>query len=94
MSRAAKTCEIGSRGLTFLTAREVPPGGCMEFVTTLMEGKRTVRIRCRGIVLRVEKEHTEGEPVFQVTVTIDRYEFLRTPPSALTTAVAPGFRPC
>ncbi|MDQ6705547.1 MAG: hypothetical protein M3Z85_06245, partial [Acidobacteriota bacterium] len=79
MSRAAKTREIGSGGLTFSTEREVTPGGCMEFVTTLMDGKRVVRIRCKGVVLRVHKEHIDGTDSFQVTVTIDRYEFLRSP---------------
>lgn len=97
MSRLAKTREIGSGGLTFSTTREISPGGCMEFITTLMEGKRTVRIRCRGIVLRVlrvEKECTDGEASFQVTVKIDRYEFLRSRQPELTTEVAPGSRPC
>ena len=94
MSRIAKTREIGSGGLTFSTGREILAGGGMEFITTLMEGKRPVRIRCRGIVLRVEKEYTEGETSFQVTVTIDRYEFLRSPQPALTAEVTPGSRPC
>ncbi len=94
MSRLAKTSEIGSGGLTFTTARLVSAGGCMEFITTLMEGKRNVRLRCRGVVLRVEEGRNAGEPSFEVTVTIDRYEFLRSLPVALTAEVAPGSRPC
>lgn len=80
MSRPARTFDIGSGGMLFSADRELTEGRTLEYLTTLVDALPPVRIRCRGVILRVRQVEPEGDASFQVAVTIDRYEFLRPTP--------------
>lgn len=70
-----ETRDISSSGVCFRSHREIEVGGRIEYLITLSGSNPPVRIRCLGKVLRSHKQ-AEGQPPFEVAVTMERYQFL------------------
>lgn len=76
---AVKTKDISSSGVYLEFGTPVDVGSSLEFVLTLpaeITKGQSVRVKCRGKVVRVEKHGTDGM-VVGAAATIERYEFLR-----------------
>lgn len=70
----ASTRDISSGGVCFVSDEEVEIGGRIEYLITLSDGNPPVRIRCLGKVLR-SRQPEEGA-LFEVAVTMERYQFM------------------
>jgi hypothetical protein len=84
---AGFTNNISSSGVLFTAEREPDLGGPIEYIITLNhDGPQSVNIRCMGKVLRADRLSTD-EPAalnFQVAATLERYEFIRERPVAVS----------
>ncbi len=70
------TKDIGAAGVYLVMPQALEPGSELEFEITLpgeVSGGRSIRLCCRGRVLRVN--HQEAENKVGVAATIERYEF-------------------
>ena len=77
-----ETSEVSSRGVHFVSEKEVDSGTRVEFQMTLPHEVTLagpVRVRCLGRVVRTEARE---EKKVGVSVAIDRYEFVRGSESA------------
>lgn len=77
-----ETSEVSSRGIHFLSEKDVDNGTRVEFQMTLPHEVTLagpVRVRCLGRVVRTEARE---EKKIGVSVAIDRYEFMRGTESA------------
>jgi hypothetical protein len=75
VDRTEKTRDISSGGVCFMSRSEMEVGGKIEYVITLSGSNPPVRIRCLGKVLRSEKPASDN--LFEVAVTMERYQFVR-----------------
>ena len=75
MNRRETTRDISSGGVCFRSPNAVEVGTRIEYLITLSGNNPPVRIRCLGKVLRSPKNSVEG--VFEVAMTMERYQFLR-----------------
>jgi hypothetical protein len=75
LSRKETTRDISSSGVCFLSPNPVEVGARIEYLITLSGNNPPVRIRCLGKVLRNRKTASDG--VFEVAITMERYQFLR-----------------
>jgi hypothetical protein len=78
VNRKEKTRDISSGGVCFLSHTNVEVGGRIEYLITLSGSHPPVRIRCLGKVLRSFQPATTGTTEFEVAVTMERYQFVRT----------------
>jgi c-di-GMP-binding flagellar brake protein YcgR len=72
------TRDISARGVYFDFSEKMEPGSELEFELNLppeLAAGKSVRIRCRGKIVRVETPGAEGG--VRVAATIENYEFLR-----------------
>jgi c-di-GMP-binding flagellar brake protein YcgR len=72
------TRDISARGVYFDFPEKMEPGSELEFELNLppeLAAGRTVRIRCRGKIVRVEAASQDGG--VRLAATIENYEFLR-----------------
>ena len=72
------TRDISARGIYFDFSEKMEPGSELEFELNLppeLAAGKTVRIRCRGKIVRVESPSKDG--AVRVAATIENYEFLR-----------------
>src|SRR5580698_9425229 len=76
LNRAAKTRDISSGGVCFLSPESVEIGGRVEYVITLSGNTPPVHIRCLGKVLR-SAPPDDSEALFEVAMTMERYQFVR-----------------
>ncbi|MBI1357346.1 MAG: hypothetical protein GC160_23640 [Acidobacteria bacterium] len=72
-----ETRNVSSAGAYFMIEDQEPlPGAPIEFYLTFPHEKdKTVELRCRGRVVRVEE--VDGETASGVGASIDRYQFVR-----------------
>ena len=73
------TRDISARGVYFDFSEKMEPGSELEFELNLppeLAAGKSVRIRCRGKIVRVDKPATDGG--VRVAATIENYEFVRT----------------
>jgi hypothetical protein len=79
VNRTEKTRDISSSGVCFFSPTDVEVGGRIEYLITLSGANPPVRIRCLGKVLRsLQPSAVEMAPQFEVAVTMERYQFVRT----------------
>lgn len=73
----SETMDLSSVGAYFLApSQQLRPGHPIEFFVTLEQApQKSVELRCRGRVVRVEDRDEEG--VEGVGASIDRYQFVR-----------------
>jgi hypothetical protein len=72
------TRDISARGVFFDFAGRMDPGSELSFELNLppeLSAGKSVRIRCRGKIVRVEPSNGEGPA--RVAATIEDYEFVR-----------------
>jgi hypothetical protein len=72
------TRDISARGVYFDFSERMEPGSELEFELNLppeLAAGKTVRIRCRGKIVRVEAPKDNGTT--RVAATIENYEFVR-----------------
>jgi hypothetical protein len=63
----------------FTTDKELHLGGSIGYVITLAEpSQQGVSLRCIGKILRHHRTANSDRPAFDIAVTLERYEFLRT----------------
>jgi hypothetical protein len=74
------TRDISSGGVCFTSRFAVEVGSRIDYVITLSDSNPPVRIRCLGKVLRSPKASGDGSSgdIFEVAVTMERYQFVRT----------------
>ena len=72
-----QTRDISSGGVCFLSPVEVEIGCKIEYLITLSRSTPPVRIRCLGKVLRSQLPSDANDGLFEVAVTMDRYQFVR-----------------
>ena len=73
------TKNISSGGVLFTTERELDLGGSIEYVIALAgPSQQDVSLRCIGKILRHHRTANSDRPAFDIAVTLERYEFLRT----------------
>ncbi len=73
----ATTRDISSAGIYLMMSQDMQPGSGLEFEITLpgeVSGGKTVRIRCRGKIVRVNRQ--KGEDKVGVAARIERFEFV------------------
>ncbi|MEE8178249.1 MAG: PilZ domain-containing protein [Acidobacteriota bacterium] len=76
---ATQTRDVSSGGIYFEYESHLEVGTSLEFVLTLpgeITKGSSVRIRCMGKVVRVDKTSEQGDHV-GIAATIERYEFVR-----------------
>jgi hypothetical protein len=76
VNRTARTRDISSGGVCFLSGSEVEVGGRIDYMITLSGSNPPVRIRCLGKVLRSQK--SPADPQYEVAVTMERYSFVKS----------------
>jgi hypothetical protein len=72
------TRDISARGVYFDFAGQMDPGSELSFELQLppeLSAGRSVRVRCRGKIVRVEPANGDGPA--RVAATIEDYEFVR-----------------
>jgi len=84
LSRRETTRDISSGGVCFLSPNAVEVGSRIEYLVTLSGNTPPVRIRCLGKVLRSPK--TASAEIFEVAVTMERYQFIRSGELRIATA--------
>ena len=87
LEHSGQTCDISSSGVRFESTIEVEPGTRIEFMITLSSKIPRVSIRCLGKVLRSQASGGAGN-TFELTCSIDRYQFVRTGEPESGTAAA------
>ncbi|MDP9053284.1 MAG: PilZ domain-containing protein [Acidobacteriota bacterium] len=78
INSSQRTRDISSGGVCFLSPTEVEVGGRIEYLITLSSSNPPVRIRCLGKVLRSRKPVQAEITDFEVAVTMERYQFVRS----------------
>jgi hypothetical protein len=79
VDRVEQTRDISSGGVCFMSPSAIEVGGRIEYVITLSGSTPPVQIRCLGKVLR--SQHPDGAEVdglYEVAVTMERYQFVRS----------------
>lgn len=76
INQAAKTRDISSGGVCFLSPESVEVGGRIEYLITLSGSTPPVRIHCLGKVLR-SSQPQDDDALFEVAMTMERYQFVR-----------------
>lgn len=80
--RTGETHNLSSGGVLFSTGSQIEVGEAIEYMITLpsaAESGTSVRIRCKGKVIRLERRDN-GSPSpapFTAAATLERYEFVR-----------------
>lgn len=79
VNRMEQTRNISSGGVCFISPERVEVGNRIEYLITLSGSNPQVRIRCLGKVLRSFQPdvRAEGDPQYEVAVTMERYQFIR-----------------
>ena len=78
VDRIEQTRDISSGGVCFLSPTDIEVGGRIEYLITLSGSTPPVQIRCLGKVLRSQQPPTTaGDGLFEVAVTMERYQFVR-----------------
>jgi hypothetical protein len=75
--REAQTRDVSARGVCFYLDSAIQAGSGIDFTLTLppeITLTESIRVRCKGRVLRVEGGPTNGK--MAVAAVIDEYEFL------------------
>jgi hypothetical protein len=78
--KAAQTRDVSARGICFFLDSTIAAGSPIEFTLTLppeITLTESIRVRCKGKVVRVEEGGPEGKVA--VAAVIDEYEFLSEP---------------
>ena len=75
VDRTAKTRDISSGGVCFLSGTSFEVGGRIDYMITLSGSNPPVRIRCLGKVLRSQKPGDDAP--YEVAVTMERYSFVK-----------------
>jgi len=73
----AQTRDVSARGICFYLDSAIQAGAAIDFTLTLppeITLTESIRVRCKGRVLRVEGGSTNGK--MAVAAVIDEYEFL------------------
>lgn len=73
------TRDISARGVYFDFSERMDPGSDLEFELNLppeLAAGKSVRIRCRGKIVRVDAP--KGEGTARIAATIENYEFVRS----------------
>lgn len=78
VNRVEQTKDISSGGVSFLSPVEIESGNKIEYIITLSGTNPPVRIRCLGKVLRSDAQAGASEPAWEVAVSMDRYQFVRS----------------
>jgi hypothetical protein len=78
VDRIEQTKDISSGGVSFLSPVEVESGSKIEYIITLSGTNPPVRIRCLGKVLRSDPQAGASGPAWEVAVSMDRYQFVRS----------------
>ena len=80
VNRVEQTSNISSGGVCFLSPTDVEIGDRIEYLITLSGNTPPVRIRCLGKVIRSHPPTipANGHSEFEVAVTMERYQFVRT----------------
>jgi hypothetical protein len=79
--QTAETRDVSARGVCFYMDSSVAAGSQIEFTLTLppeITLTESIRVRCKGKVVRVEDGGASNEKV-AVAAVIDEYEFLSEP---------------
>lgn len=74
---SAATRDISSGGIYLMMPQNLEPGSELDFEVTLpgeLSGGKPIRLRCRGKVVRVNRQEEAGK--VGVAATIERYEFV------------------
>ncbi len=74
---SASTQDISSGGIYLMMPQDLEPGSELDFEVTLpgeVSGGKPIQLRCRGKVLRVNRQEAGGK--VGVAATIERYEFV------------------
>jgi len=77
LERDAETRDVSARGVCFYLDSAIQAGSGIDFTLTLppeITLTESIRVRCKGRVLRVEGGPTNGK--MAVAAVIDEYEFL------------------
>ena len=83
---AVKTRDISTGGVCFFSDDTVEIGGRIEYLITLSDTTPPVRIRCLGKVLRSQRRSEVAVDSFEIAVTMDRYEFVKSDQTPEATA--------
>jgi len=78
--KSAQTRDVSARGICFFVDSAIAAGSAIEFTLTLpteITLTESIRVRCRGKVVRVEDGGNNGRVA--VAAVIDEYEFLSEP---------------
>jgi len=78
--KPAQTRDVSARGICFFLDSAIEAGSPIEFTLTLppeITLTESIRVRCKGKVVRVENGAPEGKVA--VAAVIDEYEFLSEP---------------
>jgi hypothetical protein len=84
-SRNGKTRDISTRGVYFTIDQDLGPGAELDITLTLpaeVTRGSEVFIRAMGKVVRVDKRADNGSSRVGIAAVIERYEIIRTDPSA------------
>jgi len=78
VNRTEQTRDISSGGVSFLSPTAVDVGDRIEYLITLSGSNPPVRIRCLGKVLRSQDPPGAEDGHYEIAVTMERYQFVRT----------------
>jgi hypothetical protein len=78
VDRVERTKDISSGGVLFMSPTEIEAGGRIEYLITLSDSIPPVRIHCLGTVLRSQQPPSEPENSWEVAVSMERYQFVRS----------------
>lgn len=78
---AAQTRDVSARGICFYVDSDIQTGSVIDFTLTLppeITLTESIRVRCKGHVVRVESGEAAGNAVGKLAVAavIEEYEFL------------------
>lgn len=79
-SHGGHTRDISTRGVYFMTRRELAPGTEIDFTLTLpteITRGSEVFVRAHGRIVRVDKRVEEGQEDVGVAAVIERYDIIR-----------------
>lgn len=85
-SHSGHTRDISTRGVYFMTQRELAPGTEIDFTLTLpteITRGAEVLVRAHGRVIRVDKRVEEDQDAVGVAAVIERYDIIRGETSPL-----------
>ena len=78
VNRTERTRDISSGGVCFVSPTGVEVGGRIEYLITLCNSDPPVKIRCLGKVLRSLRPPSSKDGQYEVAVTMERYQFVRS----------------